>query len=127
MNIGKKLKEILVDDIYYISLGSNPKRWFDIRELYFIINSPNPRNPITKELITNLEINKIKLYRDKYLKDDYVSKICNDIPLRERIEGLEHKLDKEITNNEQAYYDFITLREKFEKIESLIDLKLSDK
>ena len=127
MKRSKKLKEIEVDDIYYISLGTKPKSWFDIRELYSIINTPNPRNPITKKLLTNPEVNKIKVSGDKYLKDDYVSKTYDIIPLQERIEELENKLEKEINNNEQTYFDFITLREKFEKMESLIDLKLSDK
>lgn len=119
----KNIKETEIEDkdIYYVSLGNLPKRWFDIKELTHIINTPNPRNPITKELLNDFEINKIKMHALRLTKNDLASKTYDIIPLQERIEELESSLEKEINNNEQVYYDFLTLREKFEKMESLID------
>ena len=64
MKRSKKIKEVEVENIYYISLGNRPKRWFEIRDLYKIIDYPNPVNPITKELLTEFEINKIKIHGD---------------------------------------------------------------
>ena len=102
-------------DIYYISIGDNPKRWFDINDLYQIVTSGNKQNPITKEDLTNIEINKIVTHRKKYIKNDDVSKIQDILPLEERIDELETKHENIELTIEQLYSEFISLRDQLIK------------
>ena len=106
-------------DIYYISIGHNPRRWFDIKDLYYIITKGDKKNPVTKEVISDLDIEKIKFHAQKYIKSDIVSKSYDILPLEERMDELELKLDKEVLNIEQFYSEFLLLREKIENIENI--------
>ena len=107
-------------DIYYVSIGHNPRRWFDIKDLYYIISKGNKKNPITNEPLSELDIEKIRFHAQKYIKSDNVSKVYDVVPLEERLDELETRLDKEVLNTEQFYSEFLLLREKIESIEKLI-------
>lgn len=105
-----KINEHL-SEIYYISIGNTPKRWFDINDLYQIVTVGNKQNPITKEDLTNLEITKILTHREKYIKNDHVSKIQDILPLEERIDELEKNHENTELTIEQLYSEFISLRD----------------
>ena len=119
--IKDKTNDFILDtnpDIYFISLGNKPKRWFNVNELNDIVSYGDKKNPITNAIIDEFDIKRIKFYMDKLQKNDIVSRKYDIIPLQERIDELENKIDETINNNEQIYADFVSLSEKFDTFQN---------
>ena len=103
-------------EIYYISIGKHPKRWFNVKELYDIVTYGNKKNPITNEVISELDIQKIKTHMSYLVKNDNVSKTYDILPIQERLDDIEIKLEGLLNNFEEHYAELIKLRSKIDNI-----------
>ena len=100
-----------INDIYYVSLGTKPKRWFDVTELFELINKGINRNPITNEILSEFEISKIKNHMEIYQKNDTISKKDDILPIEERLEDIDTKIDSLNLNLEDYYSELVKLRD----------------
>ena len=103
-------------DIYYISIGSNPRRWFDIKDIHDIVVNGNMKNPITNEKISDFDIQKIKIHMNTILKNDTVSKTYDILPIEERLEDIDTKIETINTNLEDYYSEIIKMRNTVDNI-----------
>ena len=101
-------------DIYYVSLGTKPKRWFDINELFELVNKGINKNPITNETLSEIEINKIKSHMEIYIKNDVISKKTDILPIEERLEDIDNKIESLNLNLEDYYSELVKVRDLVE-------------
>lgn len=89
-----------INSCYFVKLSD--KNWYNLKDLYEIVDIGDCKNPITKELINTYDIEKIKELYNNIIEIKYENDRSNNL-LTDHIEIFENQIEELYNKQEEIY------------------------